>query len=134
MKNVFQIILVLSLLTGLVACGTSPENLQVSKIIGAEGGTLTSADGAITLNISAGTFASPTTVSVEPTTSSDALWGEANGWRLNGLGIQMKAVDIKFKYSDESPIEWSSVALQNESKAWFGFSNRIVNKSEKPNL
>ena len=131
MKNVFQIILVLSLLTGLVGCGTSPENLQVSKIIGAEGGTLTSADGAITLNISAGTFASPTTVSVEPTTSSDAPWGEANGWRLNGLGIQMKAVDIKFKYSDELPIEWSSVAMQDESKAWFGFTSTVVNKSEK---
>lgn len=72
MKNVFQTILVLSLLTALVACGTSSENPQVSKIIGAEGGTLSSADGAITLHIPAGTFASSTTVSVEPTTTSDA--------------------------------------------------------------
>jgi hypothetical protein len=131
MKTVFQNLLIVSLLTVLVACGTSTENLEANKIIGAEGGTLSSTDGAITLEIPAGTFASPTTVSVEPTTSSDAPWGEANGWRLIGLGIQMKAVAIKFKYSGELPIEWSSVALQDESKAWFGFGSTVVNKSEK---
>ncbi len=131
MKTVFQNLLIVSLLTALVACGTPPENLQASKIIGAEGGTLSSTDGTITLNIPPGTFASPTTVSVEPTITSDAPWGEANGWRLNGLGIQMKAVGITFKYSDELPIEWLSVAIQDESKAWFGFGSTIVNRSEK---
>ena len=61
MKNVLKTVLIVTIFVGLVACWTPPDNVQPSKTIGVQGGTLSSADGNMTLEIPAGTFSDPTT-------------------------------------------------------------------------
>ena len=131
MKNVLKTVLIVTIFVGLVACWTPPDNVQPSKTIGVQGGTLSSADGNMTLEIPAGTFSDPTTVSLEPVTNPNAPWGTGNGWRLNGLEVQFKAIKVKLKYPDDFPAEWLGVAIQDTSGAWLGFRHAIVDETTK---
>ncbi len=131
MKNVFQTVLLVTVLVALVACWTPPDNVQPTKTIGAEGGTLLSADGSVTLEIPAGTFSNPTLVSLEPVTNPNAPWGKGSGWRLGGLEVQLKAIKVKFKNPDDVPAAWLGVAIQDPSGAWLGFRHVLVDETTK---
>ncbi len=146
MQNVFQKIFIAFTLTALVACPTevkpptpkppfvSPPGTvtgtPVTKTIDATGGTLSSVDGNITLEIPAGTFSSATQVSVQPVTNPNAPWGEGTGFRLN-LENQLKPVTVKLKYADNPPAEWIGIAVQDTLGAWRGFRHPIMDESTK---
>jgi hypothetical protein len=61
--------------------GTSPLATQVTKDIGPEGGTLTSADGKLTITVPKGAVARNTRFSIQPITSENDM-GVGGGYRL----------------------------------------------------
>lgn len=144
MKNVFQKVLILSMLCALIACGNPPVTPKppfvsavgttignkLTKTIDSTGGTISSTDGGMTLDISAGTFSSATEVGVQPVTNKVAPWGEGTGFRLN-LENQLKPITIKLKFEGDPPKEALGVAIQDTLGAWRGFKQFSMDQTTK---
>jgi hypothetical protein len=135
------------LLVALVACPTTkppatPQPPFVSalgtltgtpttKTIGVTGGSLSSADGNITLEIPAGAFSSDTQISLQPVINPVAPWGAGTGFRFAGLTGQLKPITIKLKFEGDPPKESLSVAIQDTLGAWRGFKQMTVDETTK---
>ncbi|WP_298715741.1 hypothetical protein [Chitinophaga sp.] len=93
-----------------------------SAVIGAAGGTLSSADGQLKITIPAGAFTADQTVSIERIASQNPL-GVGRGYRLKPEGVRFtKPVSLTFQYfradSIAYPPEAMRIAYQDAKGVW----------------
>lgn len=104
------------------AAGT-PDGAPATATIGAAGGSLTSSDGAFTLNVPAGALASDTDITVQPITNT-AWGGIGKGYQLTPDGLTFsEPVELEFEIAPEdlagSAPEVLDVAFQDDAGFWF---------------
>jgi len=114
----------------------TPQGAVVSKVIGAQGGTIATADGRIKITIPAGALTSETTISIQPV-SNHAPNGVGTAYRFLPDGqVFSKPVQLKMRYT-ESDIEGSvpealGVAWQKADKRWYNVTGKThdIHKQE----
>ncbi|MFL5786930.1 MAG: hypothetical protein ACJ748_02665 [Flavisolibacter sp.] len=99
-----------------------PEGIKNSKLIGQEGGTISSSDNRVQLIFPAGALSSSTSISIQASTNT-APNGSGKSYQFEPSGIHFqKPVQIIFHYSDEEakecPADLMGLALQNEKGKW----------------
>lgn len=110
-----------------------PTGNAVSKQIGAAGGSLSSADGQVTLTIPAGALTATTTISIQPleNTAPNGI-GESYDFLPNGQQFA-KPITVTLKYTDAelagTAPEVLQFGFQNAQNAWAGKENLQVNKA-----
>lgn len=110
--------------------GTS-KGAVTTKIIGAGGGAVTSADGTVTLTIPSGALTGNTTVGIEPITSTNVAALGHTAYRLTPHGqIFAKPVDITFSWAGHADsigiLQTLGLAYQKENGVWqFAGANSI---------
>jgi hypothetical protein len=114
------------------AAGTSDGVANSKLIIAANGGTITSTDGKITVNIPAGALSNNETISIQPVTNTTGL-GKSKTYRLTPHGITFnKPVTISFPYTDadiEGTIpELLRIVFQDNAGVWQSMNKTQVNK------
>lgn len=98
----------------------APAGDTVKKVIGPEGGSLTSADGKFTVTVPQNAVSSSTTFSIQPITN---LIGFGNAYRLEPKGQAFSStVQLSFRY-DENDTEGTvpevlALAYQQEDGTW----------------
>lgn len=110
-----------------------PLGTAVSQEIGAAGGTLSSADGRVTLSIPAGALASNTVIRLQPIENT-APNGIGQSYDLLPNGQQFaKPVTVTLHYTDAELAgtvpELLQFGFQNSQNAWGGKGNLQVNKT-----
>jgi hypothetical protein len=104
-----------------------PTGNAVSKQIGAAGGSLSSANGRVTLTIPAGALSANTTISIQPVenTAPNGI-GESYDFLPNGQQFA-KPVTVTLKYTDAdlagTAPEVLQFGFQNAQNAWAGKDN-----------
>lgn len=107
----------------------------VQETIGAEGGSITSADGRITISIPAGAVTSAQQFSVRPITNKNPL-AIGDAFRIEPHGYQFnKPVSIQFSYDDEAirktiP-EALGIAFQDSNGVWQAQGGVVLNKVQR---
>jgi hypothetical protein len=96
--------------------------------IGAAGGSLTSADGLLTLTIPAGALSANTSISIQPITNM-AWGGTGSGYRLSPDGLTFTTpVTLAFQVDagalDGSAPEFMKVATQGQDGLWYVLKDR----------
>lgn len=104
------------------AVGT-PDGAPTTQTIGAAGGSITSSDGAFTLNVPAGAIASDTDITVQPITNT-AWGGIGKGYLLTPDGLTFsQPVGLEFQLAPEdlagSAPEALDAAFQDAAGFWF---------------
>ncbi len=94
----------------------------VSKVIGADGGSLSSADGRLSVSVPAGALAADTPIAIEPITDMTRE-GQGTAYRLTPHGeIFAQPVTLSFNYGDDeiagSAPENLRLAFQREDGYW----------------
>ena len=112
-----------------------PAGQSVTKIIGPEGGTITTPDNLLTIKIPAGALRKETTVSIQPV--------ENKAWSGVGLGYEItpkdlvlaKPAELTWHYSDSdvagSAPEALGIAFQQDDNSWQGRSNVTVDRQSR---
>lgn len=121
------------LLPGKVTPKGLPSGAAVTKTIGSEGGTLSSADNGITIKIPAGAVAAPTLFSIQPITE-EVPNGIGLSYRLEPEGLQfVHPVTLTFHYTDErvSQPELLFAAYQDAAGVWLAQPPTVVNATDK---
>ena len=108
-----------------------PDGDPVTATIGAGGGSLTSADGKITLHVPPGALAADTDITIQPLTNT-AWGGVGAGYELTPNGLTFAApVDLEFEVGPEAlagtSAEALNVAVQDDAGYWFVLKNREYN-------
>jgi hypothetical protein len=116
------------------AIGT-PEGTPVSALIGKEGGSLTSVDGRMKLDIPAGALTSSTNITIQPI-SNKMFNGIGVAYRLSPGGLQLeKTATYTMNYTDAEIAgtnpEAMNIAYQNTNGAWKFKENVTVNTAQK---
>src|SRR5688500_10913461 len=85
----------------LVTAAGTPDGVANSKLItAASGGSITSTDGKITVDIPAGALTNNETITIQPVTNTTGL-GQGKAYRLTPHGLAFnKPVTITFPYTD----------------------------------
>jgi hypothetical protein len=79
----------------------TPEGTSVSKVIGPTGGTLTTADGRITVEVPAGAFLAERTVKIQPITNT-SHGGVGMAYRITPEGLRtLLPMTIRWHWADE---------------------------------
>lgn len=120
---------------GYVTAVGTPDGTPVSKNIGAAGGTLTSADGQIRIDVPAGALAGNQSITVQPITNHTPA-GVRKAYRLTPHGLQFsKPVTLTFAYTANdlqgTVAEALGIAYQNKDGIWLSVNAAKVNKSNK---
>jgi hypothetical protein len=107
----------------------------VKKTIGAQGGSIASSDGRITVNIPSGALTENQEISVQSISNFNPL-GIGKAFRLEPHDIQFeKPVTITFSYEEEDIIntipEALAIAYQDEEGIWQARGGVIVDKANK---
>lgn len=102
---------------------------SASAVIGAGGGTLSSADGRLKITVPAGAFTADQTVSIERIASHNPL-GVGRGYRLKPEGVRFaKPVSLTFQYfrpdSVAYPTEAMRVAYQDSKGVWMAVPGTV---------
>lgn len=155
MKKICVVLCSMMLLTGLLSCskdskdnsidplrpegkvtaiGTVLNGTVARKTIGTAGGTLSSADGRITLEFPAGAVTENVEISITPITDENPM-GAEKAYRLQPHGITFqKPVIIRFNYTDadvkSSAPELLGIAYQDENRVWQSRGG-VLNKTQK---
>lgn len=113
----------------------SPEGTLVSTTIGPEGGTITSADGRVSLLFPAGAVSSSTPVTLQPI-SNKMPNGQGQAYRFSPAEKEFsQPVEIVFTYTDEdlqgTNVEHFRIAQQNEKGAWQSAKEVTTNTTKK---
>jgi hypothetical protein len=116
----------------------TPIGSATTATIGANGGTLTTPDGTLTLTIPAGALSTNVTISAQPI-SNTAPGGSGVAYRLAPEGQKFeKPISLTFKYKDEdfdgSTPELGWVITQESDDTWSGHPNTkrdLINKTLK---
>lgn len=108
-----------------------PVGDMITKTIGAEGGTLTSTDGKVTLTIPAGAVDKATPFSIEPITNT-APNGVGRAYRFAPDGMQFKTpLSLTYRYEDSEVMsEELLVGYQKPDGMWYSVPGRQVDKSK----
>lgn len=100
----------------------APTGPAVTKVIGAAGGDLSSADGGVTVTIPAGALSADTPIGIQPieNTAPDA---QAAAYRLSPAGQTFsQPVQISFAYTDAdldgTSLEAMGIAFQDDAGRW----------------
>jgi hypothetical protein len=107
----------------------------IEKTIGAEGGSLTSPDGRVKINIPAGALSSLQTISITPITNFNPL-AIGDAYRFGPHDIKFtKDVTIEFTYNDEeignTIPEALGIAYQDSNEIWQARGGVTINKTNK---
>jgi hypothetical protein len=99
-----------------------PDGVQVTKLIGSEGGRIASEDRRVELIFPAGALVASTTISIQPTTNYGPN-GTGKAYRFGPSGLQFKKpVQVIFHYTDEEaetcPADLMGFAMQSEDGKW----------------
>jgi hypothetical protein len=103
-----------------------PQGTATTQMIDAAGGSVTSADGRITVNIPAGALGTATVVSIQPITNTTSN-GVGLGYRLEPEGTTFSApVSLTFHLSTTEALALSStfVATQHADGMWYSQPNQ----------
>ncbi len=103
-----------------------PQGTATTQMIDASGGSVTSADGRITLNIPAGALGTATTLSIQPITNTTPN-GIGLGYRLQPEGTNFGVpVNLTFHLSATEALALSStfVATQHADGIWYSQLNQ----------
>jgi|GEM_PF-1978297 len=116
------------------AVGT-PIGSAASATIGAGGGTLSSPDGKVTLNVPAGALAADTVISIQPITNH-AHGGRGNAYRFTPDGQTFQApVTLKFTYTDadlEGTVAQAMGSVyQSADGYWYWVRNPVLDATAK---
>ncbi|RAW01003.1 hypothetical protein [Pseudochryseolinea flava] len=113
----------------------TPQGDATSKVIGTSGGSLTSADGHLTLTVPEGALTTNTTVAIQPL-SNHAPLGLGAAYRLSPEGTTFaKPVELKFHY-DASVLgaasdEFLWITTQNTDGTWNAMLKSETNLDDK---
>ncbi|QHT69857.1 hypothetical protein GXP67_26025 [Rhodocytophaga rosea] len=113
----------------------APQGTPVSVLIGKEGGSISSADGRIKIDIPAGALAGSTNVSIQPV-SNKMFNGIGVAYRLTPAGLQLeKSATYTINYTD-AEVEGTNpealrMAYQNTNGAWKFKEDVTVDAAQK---
>jgi hypothetical protein len=107
----------------------------VSKVIGVDGGSLSSADGRLSVSVPAGALAANTTIAIEPITDMTRE-GQGTAYRLTPHGeIFAQPVTLSFNYGDDeiagSAPENLKLAFQREDGYWQLVPDPVLDSASK---
>jgi hypothetical protein len=114
----------------------TPSGVANSKlIVAANGGSITSTDGKITVNIPAGALSNNEAITIQPITNTTGL-GKSKAYRLTPHGITFnKPVTISFGYTDAdisgTAPKLLRIAFQDNNGVWQSMNQTQVNKQTK---
>ncbi|HXE58497.1 MAG TPA: hypothetical protein VNK43_10895 [Gemmatimonadales bacterium] len=113
----------------------TPTGPAVTAVIGAEGGSLATADGAITLTVPAGAVSGATTFSILPVTNN-AHGGLNAAYRLEPHGIAFaQPVRIAFRYTDAdlagTTPELLRLAYQDQAGYWLMYRRPTLDEDAR---
>lgn len=116
------------------AVGT-PIGTAGSATLGAVGGTLSSPDGRVTLNVPAGALAADTVIGIQPITNH-AHGGRGNAYRFTPDGQTFQTpVTLTFTYTDadlEGTVDQAmGAAYQSADGLWHWLKNPVLNSGSK---
>ncbi|MDX2014418.1 MAG: hypothetical protein SFW67_29740 [Myxococcaceae bacterium] len=99
----------------------TPTGAPTTRMIGPEGGTLTSADGLLSLTIPAGAISSPTMFSVTPITATGP--GGVQAWRLGPEGTRFSSpatISMRYDEAEAKATEprFLRIAFQDAQRRW----------------
>lgn len=108
--------------TGLVTAVGIPAGMPESKQIGVEGGTFTTSNGALKIDIPAGAFTTTQTVSIQPITNENKV-GTGLAYRITPHNVTFKKpVTLTFSYTDSNLLrtipQALAIAYQDEKGVW----------------
>jgi hypothetical protein len=120
---------------GLVTTVGTPTGTATTKVIGTAGGTLSTPDNSLTVQIPAGTLSSDQTISIQPITNTNPA-SKGAAYRITPHDITFsKPIQITFTYTDDqvdgSAPSFLSIAYQNKEGIWMAISGAEVNQTTK---
>lgn len=120
---------------GVVTTVGTPDVNPVSKSIGTAGGSITSADGKLSIDFPAGALPANETVTIQPITNQGPA-GINKAYRISPHNIQFaKPVKLTFHYSDSdtagSAAQYLGIAYQDPEGVWQAVRYTEVNTSAK---
>ncbi|WP_123847247.1 hypothetical protein [Chitinophaga lutea] len=115
--------------------GTPDGSPKTEKRIGAAGGSISTADGSIRINIPAGALSTEQLITIEPISNENPM-GLKKAYRLTPHAVQFATpVSITFQYEDEdiagSLPEALGIAYQHSSGVWMAVENAVLDKTAK---
>jgi hypothetical protein len=115
--------------------GTADGVANSKLILAANGGSITSTDGKITVNIPAGALSANQSITIQPVTNNTGL-GKGKAYRLTPHGITFnKPVTISFPYTDAdingTAAELLRIAFQDSDGTWQLMNQTQANKQTK---
>ncbi|MBO9596078.1 MAG: hypothetical protein J7599_24455 [Niabella sp.] len=101
----------------------TPLGDAVTKMIGSDGGMVTSGDAHLQVSVPAGSFAETTTISIQPVTNTLEEGSGRNAYRIESQGRPFaKPITLTFSYKDRKVTEGSEnalmIAYQREDGVW----------------
>jgi hypothetical protein len=113
----------------------TPLGIATSKVIGAAGGQLTSADGTLTVEVPAGAFASDQTLSIQEITNK-AHGAHGRAFRITPEGLHSDVpMTLRFRYTDDdlagSALAYLSIAYQDAQRRWRVYQAPAVDEANK---
>lgn len=100
----------------------TPQGTASSALIGAEGGSVASADGRLSVTVPAGAFAQPTTVAIQPITNT-AHGALGAAWRITPEGLSTPVPMTLTFHADNAALDGTSlhalrIATQDAQGRW----------------
>ncbi|HEX5132710.1 MAG TPA: hypothetical protein VFX92_09510 [Candidatus Krumholzibacteria bacterium] len=114
------------------AAGT-PDGAPVTQTIGAGGGSMTSSDGFMQLDVPAGALGADTDITIQPITNT-AWGGTGKGYRLTPAGLTFTApVALTFQLDDAAlagtNANFMDVAVQRDDGVWGILKHRTLDEN-----
>ncbi|GAB3717049.1 hypothetical protein GCM10027592_58830 [Spirosoma flavus] len=111
-----------------------PQGALVSKVIGPEGGTISTADGSAQLRIPAGALTKATDITIQPITNKNPN-GLAQAFRFSPEGLTFRqAATLTFQYDEKKlsskDVENLGIAYQRSNGIWYDVAGASVNVSK----
>ncbi len=154
MKTLQAIVITLLVLVGLFSCDNNRENINpdkpvsgtptevgkplgatTSKMIGPQGGSITTSDGKLTLTFPAGAVTKETNITIRPV-ENKAWGGVGTGYEFGPDGSEFaKVVTFTYHYTDReingASLDNMALAFQDQKKVWQMTSPLVVDKAQK---
>ncbi|MBD2702149.1 hypothetical protein IC229_15970 [Spirosoma sp. BT702] len=120
--------------TGTVTESGQPQGAPISKVIGPEGGTISTADGHVQLSIPAGALTKSTDISIQLITNKNPN-GLAQAYRFSPEGLTFRqAATLTFQYDEKKlsskDVENLGIAYQRSNGIWYDVAGASVNTSK----
>ena len=117
------------------AVGTPDGTANSRLIVATTGGSITSTDGRITVNVPAGALSNDETITIQPVTNTTGL-GKSKAYRITPHGVTFnKPVTISFRYTDADIVttvpELLRIAFQDSARKWQSMNQTQVVKQNK---